>query len=86
MPTDKDKGLTLEDKYSLVGMQAPAADGADYGIIIIGYNPHSDDFIVVNIFWSQPKVIPNSNHIHYLDSFKASYRYQLDKAIPIVVQ
>ena len=43
------------DPYSLIGKEVPAADGGDYGHLVVGFHAPSNDF-------------------------KASVRYQLDKA------
>ena len=40
------------DPYTLIGKQVPAADGGDYGHLIVGYDGRADDFLVIQIIWS----------------------------------
>jgi hypothetical protein len=78
--------MTREEKYALVGKQVPAADGGNYGHRIVGYDEELDDFIVIQITWDTNKMVFHGtlgNRFNRLNTFKASYRYNLDKAIPI---
>jgi len=69
------------DPYTLIGKQIPAADGGNYGHLVVGYNPRANDLLVVPIRWSTGEPLnPADTEPHRLDLFKASYRYQLDKA------
>lgn len=69
------------DPHTLVGKRVPAADGGDYGHIVVGYNASTNDLLVVPIRWSTGEPLhPAGVAPHYLDLYKASYRYQLDKA------
>ena len=72
------------DPHSIIGKRVPAADGGDYGDLIVGFDPVADDFLVIPIVWSTGEVSRLSTVVDghmRLDRFKASYRYQLDKAI-----
>ncbi len=66
--------------HSLVGKQVPAADGADYGHLIVDYLEASNDFKVVPIKWSTGEPLYPNGGPQWIDAFKASYRYQLNKA------
>jgi len=66
--------------HSLVGKQVPAADGADYGHLIVDYLEASNDFQVVPIKWSTGEPLYPNRGPQWIDAFKASYRYQLNKA------
>lgn len=69
------------DPYELIGKQVPAADGGDYGHLIVGFNPVSNDFMVIPIRWSTGEALhPDAPGPRHIDRFKASYRYQLDRA------
>ena len=68
------------DPYTLIGKQVPAADGRDYGHLIVGFHATSDDFEVVPIRWSTGEPLFPAQGPGFLDAFKASYRYQLGKA------
>lgn len=69
------------DPHTLIGKQIPAADGGNYGHLVVGYNAKSNDLLVVPIRWSTGEPLhPATTEPHRLDLFKASYRYQLDKA------
>jgi len=69
------------DPHTLIGKRVPAADGGDYGHLIVGFHASSNDFLVVPIRWSTGEPLnPNNQGPLTLDAFKASYRYQLDKA------
>jgi len=70
--------MELEKKISLVGTEVRAADGGDYGHRIVGYNPQSDDFMVISIRWSTGEML-RGGKMQYLDAFKASYRYVLSE-------
>jgi len=73
--------MEMDKKIGLIGTEVPAADGGDYGHRIVGYNPHSNDFMVIPICWSTG--VPLSDgRIQYLDAFKASYRYDLSRHRP----
>ena len=73
--------MTRIDPHTIVGKQVPAADGGDYGHLIVGFNESTRDFHVVPIKWSTGEPLyPGAAEPHFLDLFKASYRYQLDKA------
>jgi len=37
------------DPHALIGKQAPAADGGDYGHLIVEYHEDTADFLVVPI-------------------------------------
>ena len=39
------------DPYTLIGKKVPAADGGDYGHLIVGYDERADDLLVVQIVW-----------------------------------
>ena len=70
------------DPHALIGKQVPAADGGDYGHLIVEYREHTSDFLVVPIRWSTGEPLhPSTQGPLTLDFFKASYRYQLDKAV-----
>ena len=68
------------DPYSLIGKEVPSADGGDYGHLIVGFHAPSNDFKVVPIWWSTGEALDPDSGPRYLDAFKASVRYQLDKA------
>jgi hypothetical protein len=66
---------------TLIGKQVPAADGGDYGHLIVGYDPRAEDYLVVPIRWSTgTPLYPDRTEPGRLDRFKATYRYQLDQA------
>ena len=69
-----------KDPFSLIGKQVPAADGGDYGHLIVDFNPVSGDFQVVPICWSTGEPLYPVGAPQLLDAWKASYRYQLDQA------
>ena len=69
-----------KDPFSLIGKQVPAADGGDYGHLIVDFNPVSGDFKVVPICWSTGEPLRPGEAPQFLDAWKASYRYQLDQA------
>ena len=69
------------DPLTLVGKQVPAADGGDYGHIVVGYNLASNDLLVIPIRWSTGEPLhPATAAPLHLDLYKASYRYRLDGA------
>jgi len=68
------------DPFDLIGKQVPAADGGDYGHLIVDYIPAAGDFKVIPICWSTGEPLYPSRGPQFLDAWKASYRYQLDKA------
>ena len=69
------------DPYTLLGKQVPAADGGDYGHLIVDYVASEDRFLTLPIFWSTGALrFPNAEAPASIDRFKSSYRYQLDKA------
>ena len=68
------------DPHTLIGKQVPAADGGDYGHLIVGFHAPSNDFEVVPVRWSTGEPLHPDRGPQFLDAFKASYRYQLDKA------
>jgi hypothetical protein len=69
------------DPHAIIGKQAPAADGGDYGHLIVEYHEDTADFLVVPIRWSTGEALhPSIQGPLTLGFFKASYRYQLDKA------
>jgi hypothetical protein len=69
------------DPFDLIGKQVPAADGGDYGHLIVDYIPAAGDFKVIPICWSTGEPLyPAGTAPLHLDAFKAFYRYRLDKA------
>lgn len=68
------------DPFDLIGKQVPAADGGNYGHLIVDYIPAAGDFKVVPICWSTGDPLYPDGGPQFLDARKASYRYQLDKA------
>jgi len=63
------------------GKQIPAADGGDYGHLVMGYDKGAGDLLVAPIRWSTGELLPAPGGIpQRIDLFKASYRYQFDKA------
>ena len=69
------------DPRTLIGKQIPAADGGDYGHLVLGYEPGPRDLLVAPIRWSTGELLPAHGGIpQRIDLFKASYRYQFDKA------
>jgi hypothetical protein len=72
--------MELIDPYTLIGKQVPAADGGDYGHLIVGFQASSNDFLTVPIRWSTGEPLHPHRGPALVDAFKASYRYQLDKA------
>ena len=69
------------DPHTLIGKQVPAADGGDYGHLIVGFHAPSNDFETVPVRWSTGEPLdPGGRGTQFLDASKASYRYQLDKA------
>jgi hypothetical protein len=66
---------------ALIGKQIPAADGGDYGHLVVGYDRGTGDLLVVPVRWSTGEPLnPADTGPLTLDLFKASYRYQFDKA------
>jgi hypothetical protein len=68
------------DPYTLIGKQVPAADGEDYGHLIVGFQASPPAFLTVPIRWSTGEPLHPHRGPGFIDAFKASYRYQLDKA------
>ena len=69
------------DPYTLIGKAVPAADGGDYGHLIVDYDPSVDRFLTLPIFWSSGALrFPDQNGPASIDRFKASYRYMLNRA------
>ena len=68
------------DPHTLIGKQVPAADGGDYGHLVVGYHEAAGDLLVIPIRWSTGEPLRPGDGPQTLDAFKASYRYQLDKA------
>ena len=69
------------DPNPLIGKQIPAADGGDYGHLVMGYDKGAGDLLVAPIRWSTGELLPAPGGIpQRIDLFKASYRYQFDKA------
>jgi hypothetical protein len=68
------------DPYTLIGKQVPAASGGDYGHLIVGFHAPSNDLQVVPIRWSTGEPLNPSGGHQFIDAWKASYRYQLDRA------
>ena len=63
--------------HALIGRDVPSADGSDEGLRVFGYDPSSEEYLVQEITWSTGDPL---GPVWRIDSFKASYRYQLDKA------
>jgi hypothetical protein len=81
MDTVRRKAVMDIDPHTLIGKQIPAADGGNYGHLVVGYNPTAGDLLVVPIRWSTGEPLnPADTGPLTLDLFKASYRYQFDKA------
>ncbi len=72
--------MTEDLCVSVVGKQIPAADGGNYGLMILGYHPAARDFIVVPIKWMTGEELEPQNPPRRIDCFKASYRYVLGEA------
>ena len=71
----------MVDPYKLIGKRIPAADDGDYGHLVVSWDPISRDLGVIPIRWSTGEPLhPEQVEPNTLDLFKASYRYQLDKA------
>lgn len=69
------------DPHTLIGKQIPAADGGDYGHLVMGYNLASNDLLVAPIRWSTGELLPAPGGIpQRIDLYKAFYRYRLDQA------
>ena len=69
------------DPHTLIGKQIPAADGGDYGHLVMGYDEYTVDLLVAPIRWSTGELLPAPGGIpQRIDLYKASYRYQFDKA------
>jgi hypothetical protein len=68
------------DPHTLIGKRVPAADGGDYGHLVVGYHAPSNDLEVVPIRWSTGEPLRPDGGPQFLDLYKASYRYQLGKA------
>jgi len=68
------------DPHTLIGKQVPAADGGDYGHLVVGFHAPSNYLEVVPIRWSTGEPLNPSGGPQFIDAWKASYRYQLDKA------
>ena len=68
------------DPHALIGKRVPAADGGDYGHLVVGFHASSNDFLVVPIRWSTGEPLYPTGTPQFLGAFKAAYRYQLDKA------
>ena len=72
----------LINPEALIGRRVPAADGGDYGHLIVGYDDGSEEYLVIQIRWSTGEPLyPNRTEPSRIDKFKARYRYQLDKAV-----
>lgn len=72
----------IPDPTTLIGKRVRAADGGNYGHLIVGFNANSRDFLVIPIVWSTGEPIrPGRVEPDYLDVFKASYRYMLHEAV-----
>jgi len=66
---------------ALIGRQIPAADGGDYGHLVVGYDRDAGDLLVVPVRWSTGEPLnPSEIEPRRLDLFKASFRYQFDRA------
>ena len=68
------------DPHTLIGKRVPAADGGDYGHLVVGFHAPSNDLEVVPIRWSTGEPLRPDDGPQFLDLYKASYRYQLGKA------
>ena len=69
------------DPHTLIGKQIPASDGGDYGHLVMGYDQYVNDLLVAPIRWSTGELLPAPGGIpQRIDLYKASYRYQFDKA------
>jgi len=68
------------DPHTLIGKRVPAADGGDYGHLIVGFHAPSNDLEVVPIRWSTGEPLNPTEGPRFLDLYKASYRYHLGKA------
>lgn len=67
--------------YTLIGKAVPAADGGDYGHLIVDYDARADRFLTLPICWSSGALrFPNQDGPASIDRFKASYRYMLNRA------
>ena len=60
---------------SLIGFDVPAADGGDYGLRVIRYDPKTEDYYAFPIQFSTGKIIDQEIDI---DVFKITYRYDLN--------
>ena len=70
------------DPFSLVGKRVPAADGGDYGYLIVGFDEIEEELLVIPIVWSTGEPLhKGESGPKTIDLWKARYRYQLDKAV-----
>ena len=70
------------DPTTLIGKKVPSADGSDCGLLVVGFCEQSNDFQMVSIRWSTGEPLdPAGRETQLIDARKASYRYQLDKAV-----
>jgi len=61
-----------DNKKENVGKMFLASDGGNYGIFIVGYLGHVDDYVVMPTIGAE---IDYSYEPHRIDSCKAAYRY-----------
>ena len=69
------------DPTTLIGKKVPSADGSDCGLLIVGFCEQSNDFQMVSIRWSTGEPLQPTAGLEFYSAVKASYRYQLDKAV-----
>lgn len=70
------------DPFSLIGKRVPAADGGDYGQLIVGFDEIEEELLVIPIVWSTGEPFhKDESGLKTIDLWKAKYRYQLDKAV-----
>lgn len=70
------------DPFSLIGKRVPAADGGDYGYLIVGFDVIEEELLVIPIVWSTGEPFHKGESGHKTISlWKARYRYQFDKAV-----
>ena len=62
---------------ALIGRDVPAADDSDQGMRVFGYNAETGEYLAQAIVWSTGDPV---GPVDRIDSFKASYRYMLNKS------
>jgi len=69
----------LNDPHDIIGFYVPAADGGDYGHLVVDYDEKKQDYLVHPVRWCTKDLYRPDKPPQRIDVHKISYRYDLSK-------